>query len=127
MATRCCVLIVDRSEETREVLTTALERRGFRVLAAGRAWQGAELARFHHPDVVVLDLDSLGRSPEAAYARFTRELVERPTHSILLGSRRPADRSLRGRFVRKPYQYGPLIRRIEELSGVAEPALARCA
>jgi DNA-binding response OmpR family regulator len=120
-------LIVDRSEATREVLTTALERRGFRVLSAGRAWQGAELARFHQPDVVVLDLDSLGRTAEAAYARAAPELVDDPARSILLGTRRPADRALGRRFVRKPYHYGPLIRRIEEVSGAAEPALARCA
>ncbi len=126
MATGCCVLIVDRSEETREVLTTALQRRGFRVLSAGRAWQGAELARFHQPDVVVLDLDSLGRTPEVAYARAA-ELVDFLAQAILLGTRRPADRALGRRFVRKPYHYGPLIRRIEEVSGAAEPALARCA
>ncbi|MGA7701688.1 MAG: response regulator, partial [Thermoguttaceae bacterium] len=51
------VLIVDRSEETREVLQTVLERRGVRILAAGRAEKGLELARRHHPDLVVLDLE----------------------------------------------------------------------
>ena len=51
------VLIVDRSEETREVLQTVLERRGVRTLAAGRAEMGLELARRHHPDLVVLDLE----------------------------------------------------------------------
>ena len=50
------VLIVDRSEETREVLQTVLERRGERTLAASRAVKGLELARRHRPDLVVLDL-----------------------------------------------------------------------
>jgi len=121
------VLIVDQSEETREVLKTALERRGLRILAASRVRQGLELARVHRPDLVVLDLESQGPSPEETYARFAREVSEHPTHLILLGSCRLPDRSPGPEFVRKPYHYGPLVRRIEELLGVAEPALARCA
>ncbi|HUT89583.1 MAG TPA: hypothetical protein VMY37_08815 [Thermoguttaceae bacterium] len=39
LASRPSVLIVDQSEKTREVLRTALERRGLRVLAACRARQ----------------------------------------------------------------------------------------
>ena len=127
LSPRSSVLIVDQSEETREVLKTALERRGLRILAASRAGPGLELARFHRPDLIVLDLESQGPDPEDTYARFARELVERPTHLILLGSRRLPDRSCSPEFVRKPYHYGPLIRRIEELLGVAEPRLARCA
>jgi len=121
------VLIVDQSEETREVLKTALERRGLRILAASRPRQGLELARFHRPDLVVLDLESSGAGPEDTYDRFAREVSERPTHLILLGSCRLPDRSPGPEFVRKPYHYGPLVRRIEELLGVAEPSLARCA
>jgi len=121
------VLIVDPSEETREVLKTALERRGLRILAASRTRQGLELARFHRPDLVVLDLESPGPGPKDTYDRFAREVSERPTHLILLGSCRLPDRSPGPEFVRKPYHYGPLVRRIEELLGVAEPPLARCA
>ena len=51
------VLIVDSSEETQEVLRTALERRGMRILAANRAGPGLELAQEHHPDLIVLDLE----------------------------------------------------------------------
>lgn len=121
------VLIVDESEETREVLTTALERRGLRILAASRPGQGLELARFHHPDLVVLDLESQGPSPEDTYDRFAREVSEGPTHLILLGSCRLPECSPGPEFIRKPYHYGPLVRRIEQLLGVAEPPLARCA
>ena len=127
LSPRSSVLIVDQSEETREVLKTALERRGLRILAASRTGPGLELARFHRPDLIVLDLESQGPSPEDTYARFARELVERPAHLILLGTCRLPDRSSGREFVRKPYHYGPLIRKIEELLGVAEPRLARCA
>ena len=57
---RQSVLIIDASEETREVLQTALERRGLRILAADRARRGLELARRHHPDLIVLDLEIEG-------------------------------------------------------------------
>ena len=39
------VLIVDRSEENREVLQTVLERHGVRTLAASEPEKAAELAR----------------------------------------------------------------------------------
>ena len=52
------VLIVDPSEETREVLQTALERRGVRILATGQVKRGRELAQRHQPDLIVLDVES---------------------------------------------------------------------
>ncbi len=61
----CNVLIVDRSEETREVLQTVLERRGVRTLAASKAEAGLELAERHHPDLIVLDLESWDAGPPA--------------------------------------------------------------
>ena len=58
------VLIVDRSEENQEVLRTALERRGLRILAASRARQGMDLARAYRPDLIVLDLELENSPPE---------------------------------------------------------------
>jgi hypothetical protein len=126
------VLIVDRSEETREVLQTVLERRGVRTLAAGRADAGLELARRHHPDLVVLDLEMddvpaeqfccvgvQGDSPIFADTKIgtvpSPEWEYQPRF-VLLGSLRRQGNDLPGsEFVAKPYQYGPLIRKIEEL------------
>jgi CheY-like chemotaxis protein len=143
------VLIVDRSEETREVLQAVLERRGVRTLAAGKAKKGLELARQHRPDLIVLDLDlddtpaeqfsavpcragilpgaRVGGSPaghkpdrmpvlaEAAETPAPQEEPYQP-RLVLLGSLRGLrDRLPEGEFVSKPYHYGPLIRRIEEL------------
>jgi DNA-binding response OmpR family regulator len=117
------VLIVDRSEETREVLQIALERRGVRTLAAGRAEKGLELAQQHHPDLIVLDLelDDMLAEPFAAPscgADDTPAPQSQPyqPHWVLLGSLRDRRNRLSGgEFVAKPYHYGPLIRRIEEL------------
>jgi DNA-binding response OmpR family regulator len=102
------VLIVDRSEETREVLQTVLERRGVRTLSAGRAEKGLELARRHHPDLVVLDLE-MDDMPAEQFSVCQPRLV-------LLGSLRRQGNALPGgEFVAKPYHYGLLIRKIEEL------------
>ncbi len=122
------VLIVDRSEETREVLQTVLERRGVRILAAGRAEKGLELARRHHPDLVVLDLEmddmpaeqfrSAGVSPADCGDCGAGE-TPAPQYQpqfVLLGSLRRQGNDLPGsEFVAKPYHYGLLIRKIEEL------------
>jgi len=122
------VLVVDRSEETREVLRTALERRGLRTLAASRARRGLELARQHRPDLIVLDIESEGTNSEETYARFARQSLKNGTALLMLGHLRPSEASLGGEeFIAKPYHFGPLIRRIEELVEATGQTLARCA
>ncbi len=136
---QCNVLIVDRSEETREVLQTVLERRGVRTLAAGRAETGLELARRHRPELIVLDLESWDARVPPAFdkadilptldeagkmpalqgpGKMPAPQPEYEPHLVLLGSLRGwRDRLPKGEFVPKPYHYAPLIRRIEELLG----------
>lgn len=126
------VLIVDRSQETRDVLQTALERRGVRTMVAGRAERGVELARQYRPDLIVLDLEmddspaeqfatpdcdsgAVHTEPQAGATLDPQSQAYQP-RMILLGNLRGwRDRLPEGEFVRKPYHYGPLIRRIEEL------------
>jgi DNA-binding response OmpR family regulator len=128
LASQRSVLIVDSSEETREVLKTALERRGMRTYAASRPHRGLELARRYHPDLIVLDLDAGCGTPEELCCPFTRQSEAYPTRLIFLGGlchrhRRPSG----GEFIAKPYHYGPLIRRIEELLCWAGPVRPRSA
>ncbi len=123
-----CVLVIDRSEETRQVLTTALERRGWRIFAASQAQRGLELAREHQPDLIVLDLEVNESPPEVLCEPFARETAKRQTPLVVLGSVRPGKPALKAaEIVAKPYHYGPLIRRIEELLDASERALARSA
>ena len=124
------VLIVDHSDDTREVLQTALARRGLRTLAASEAGAGLELARRHRPDLIVLDLELDDTGPDRLAARFARPFGGDPpspaegtargdqTRLVMLGSLRRVPAALpEGEFVPKPYHYGPLIRRIEMLLG----------
>ena len=64
MAPRYSVLIVDPLEETREVLRTALESRGVRILATDEPARGLALAREHGPDLIVLDVEHLATAPQ---------------------------------------------------------------
>ncbi len=120
------VLIVDRSEETREVLRTALERRGLRTFSAGQAAPGLKLAQQHHPDLTVLDLELDNASPESLSAPFAEQSRTDHTPLLMLGSaRRTQAGVLRGEFVSKPYHYGPLICRIERLLDTVSSDAAR--
>ncbi|MBX7168838.1 MAG: response regulator [Pirellulales bacterium] len=113
MVERHSVLIVDRQDETREVLRTVLADRGIEILEAQRSEDGLRLARAHHPDVIVLDLevDEAG-VPEALLA----ESRQQETPIVVLGSIRRCQRECAGaEVVAKPYHYGPLVRKIEEL------------
>jgi CheY-like chemotaxis protein len=109
------VLIVDASDETREVLQTALERRGVRILSANRAAPGLELARRHHPDLIVLDLEVDGPAAANLSATFAEQSRSDSAGLVLLGSLRRGTPPASGEFVAKPYHYGSLIRKIEEL------------
>jgi DNA-binding response OmpR family regulator len=120
------VLIVDRSEETREVLRTALERRGLKIYSASRPDMGLQLARQHRPDLIVLDLEVAGTGPVCApfaeHSQTDRSIL------VMLGTmRRDAEGLPAGEIVPKPYHYGPLIRKIEGLLMGTGQGYARCA
>jgi len=122
------VLIVDHSEETREVLQTALERRGWRTFSASRARTGLELARRHRVDLIVLDLELEHSPSEDLPGSFAEQSRDGHTPLVMLGTvRRDVENLPEGEFVAKPYHYGPLIRKIEELLHATPTALRRSA
>ena len=110
------VLVVGRSEETGEVLATALGRQGVRTFWAARTREGLELVRRIQPNLIVLDLEVDDADPESVRADFVSRSPTTETPIVLLGSvRKGVKCASSGEFVPKPYHYGPLIRRIEEL------------
>lgn len=146
MIPRSSVLIVDRSDESREVLKTALERRGWQIFESARAADGLALARQHRPALIVLDLDAVGAKAAQSALAADAEIQEIPL--VLLGTIRRtgryaaanslnspansrANRSITssvakqnsptrstgsfGQIVAKPYHYGSLILKIEQM------------
>ncbi len=110
------VLIVDQSEESRDVLQMALSRRGVNAYAADTPEGGLAFARSRQPDLVVLDLDIDDTAAEAMSEPLGCQGDREPVPMVLLGGvRRNRARFPDGEFVSKPYHYGPLIRKIEEL------------
>jgi DNA-binding response OmpR family regulator len=110
------VLIVDHSDDCREVLRTALERRGVQTLEASGARQGAELARRFHPQVIVLDLDADAADDEEIRRQYCAESHEHDAYLVVLGRSVGYEQAVpRNRVLSKPYHYAPLIRTIETL------------
>ncbi len=116
------VLIVDRSEESRDVLRTIFENRGVNILEAKQGAEGLGLLREQHPSVVVLDLEVDDSDPVGLQGAFEDELRRSDTSLVMLGRVNGANRSDDGgktpadwHIIEKPYHYGPLIRTIEQL------------
>jgi CheY-like chemotaxis protein len=114
------VLIVDSSDDSREVLRTVLTDRGLRIFEANAAAQGLDLARQHRPDLIVVDLEVDSSSPEQIADEFASVSPPQETPLVVLGNvRRRLPQLPAGNVVRKPYHYGPLVRKIEELLAAA--------
>lgn len=123
------VLIVDQSEESRDVIRTILEPRGIHVLEAKAARSGLKLLREQHPNVVVLDLELSECESDELQVAFEDESRRNATSLVMLGKVKRVDGSQAQatdtnarHVIPKPYHYGPLIRTIEQL--LREPKAA---
>ncbi len=108
------VLIVDRSDDVREVLSTVLKRRGVETFEACDARAGLDLAREVQPQVIVLDLEADDATDSDVRSGYSDEVDQQHGYLVLLGNVR-GHQTPRAATVSKPYHYGPLIRTIEEL------------
>lgn len=111
------VLIVDESEETRDVLAMALERKGVRAFTTAILRRGATIARKEKPDLVIIDIDSVSLPPAEALDLFIKNgnISEVPVMTI--GSGKFVAPAGEVDFISKPYHFLPLIERIEEFLG----------
>ena len=50
------ILLVEDYQETRTMLRTWLERRGYRLVEAGDGQEAVDLAPLAHPDLILMDL-----------------------------------------------------------------------
>jgi DNA-binding response OmpR family regulator len=116
------VLIVDRSRESRDLLSALLERQGAEVLEARGTERGAQLAATEKPDLIVVDAEANGtHDQEDGAEKLAAAAARNACPIVVLGTfRRSASPFSAGQFVAKPYHYGALIRRIEELLSVRQ-------
>lgn len=109
------VLIVDASQDSRDVLRTVLERPGTIVLEAGAAREGLQLAAQHRPRVIVLDLDAERADEVAVQETFNAYRTVHPGALVVLGkARRYTDGPAETCMLSKPYHYRELVRTIEQ-------------
>jgi DNA-binding response OmpR family regulator len=114
------VLIVDRSPESREVLRTILELRGASTLTTGQPDRACQLASEFRPDLIVLDADSESGGSHDATNNLREAAGRTATPIVILGSlRRSCGQLPAGQILAKPYHYGTLIRRIDDLLAAA--------
>ena len=114
------VLIVDRSAESREVLRTILELRGAATLETHRPEEACRLAEWFRPDLIVLDADSDRTASLAATNQLREAAGLTDTPIVILGTlSRPNGELPAGQILAKPYQYGTLFRRIDDLLAAA--------
>jgi len=114
------VLIVDESADSREVLSELLERNGATTVAARRPAQAIELAEQGRVDLIVFDAESdrteLGRGIDDLKAAANLS----GTPIVILGTVRNSKKhAASSQFVPKPYHYGQLIHKIENLLDAA--------
>jgi len=108
------VLVVDKHSESLEVLRTILELHGVSVLEARAVNTGLDVMRAEHPRVVVLDLDAASADDASIQSAFEEETRRCESSLVILGKARMTGNS-HGQVIDKPYQYGPLVRTIEQL------------
>ena len=116
------VLVVDPSAENREVLRTVLHQRGLQCYEANEAHSGLALARQHHPDVIVLDVDSDNVLSGSMESQLRQELDRESSSLIILGKLRRDSLLPASRVLSKPYHFAPLVHTIEELAAAAKAA-----
>jgi DNA-binding response OmpR family regulator len=114
------VLIVEPRADERDVLSTVLARRGMRIWQAAQAAEGLELAHEHRPDVIVLDADCEAAVGDVA-ASFGAGDSGEPA-LVILGRIDRASLPHASHVVAKPYHYGPLIHKIEQLAARSKAA-----
>jgi CheY-like chemotaxis protein len=68
------VLVAEASEDSRRTHCESLNRLGYRTVACGRAAGVRELARWHRPDVVLVDLLILARDRQKAPWSMKQEI-----------------------------------------------------
>ncbi len=118
------VLIIDGCSDSRDVIQTALDRRGVDATTAGSNKQGLAAARDAVPAVIVVDAESL---PDAENGCHDLVLLAKARQApiVWLGDDGPKLDAIPQHRLRKPYHYPVLLRKIEGLLSACAPLVRR--
>lgn len=97
-----------------------MELRGAEAIEADRPEQACQMAEAFRPDLIVLDADSDATDSSAATDDLRATAGRTDTPIVILGTLRRSNGELpTGQVLAKPYHYGTLIRRIDDLLDAA--------
>ena len=122
------VLVVDDDPHIRHMLDFKLGRAGFTVMTTSNARDAFELARRHHPEVIVTDYQMPGGNGLELCERLKKTPETAAIPVLMLTARgykvAPDDlatTNIKG-LISKPFSPRDLIARIQELGGGSTPA-----
>ncbi len=118
------VLIVDRLEDTREVIQIALDRRGVTSTAASTLRAGLASAKCKPPRVIVLDADAFDSGSDRLDEQYRQDFLlaaESREGSLLILGELPVGTLgvAPSETLSKPYHFAALVNKIEELLAFA--------
>jgi CheY-like chemotaxis protein len=76
------ILVVDDFDDTRLLLRTWLERRGFRVVEAANGFQAIDQAQAESPDLIIMDMEMPHLDGLSATRRIRRSLESVPIVAV---------------------------------------------
>jgi CheY-like chemotaxis protein len=125
------VLIADDELVTRQVVTAALEKAGYRVLTARDGNEAWELLRRHRPPVAVLDrrmpgrtgvelVDAIRDDPELRSTYVVMFTAERREEDVVTGQAAGANR-----YLLKPFSMKGLVDAVAQGFALADPETPR--
>lgn len=122
--TQRILLFVDDNENNRLLLAEFLEAKGYQVIQAGDAPEGLRLAREHHPDLIIMDIQLPGMSGlDAIRALRQSPLLSQIPVLALTALAMPGDEQQclaagADAYLSKPVQIDVLLRRLANLLAV---------
>ena len=122
------ILLVEDNEMNLDMLSRRLERRNFEILIAMDGAQGVELARSHHPDLILMDMSLPIMDGWEATRRIKADtnvshipIIALTAHAIA-GDRERCLAAGCDEYESKPIKFPRLLAKIEQILGIESSA-----